>query len=362
MHEVVESKTTERQTLYTLQAGRAFAALLIVLFHNSFYIFALDKYWGSDPTHGIFKFSHAGVHFFFVLSGFIITHAHWRDLGRSSTLPKYLLKRFVRIYPFYWLVLTGTLAIYFLIPSFGQEYHRQATTIISSYLLIPISAEAKHALAVAWTLHHEILFYCIFALAILNKRLGLAALVIWLAASFYSIFINQSAFPFSFLAAPINTLFGMGALSCWLVRCYRIKHPIIFALCGLIVFSATAYDDNYDIYLSKDIRDLMYGIASSLIIIGFVRLELQNRIKIPDLLKRIGDASYAIYLTHFMILSVSAKVFISTGASKLLPDIISYILLALIAVMAGLMIHFFLERPMLRIISGIIHKKNSAGA
>ena len=44
------------------------------------------------------------VDFFFVLSGFIITYIHLRDLRQRTNLGSFLLKRFNRIYPVFWIV------------------------------------------------------------------------------------------------------------------------------------------------------------------------------------------------------------------------------------------------------------------
>lgn len=61
----------QKRTFVALQAGRGFAALIVLLFHNAL-IFASDKYWNNEFYNGIFGFGHSGVEFFFVLSGFII--------------------------------------------------------------------------------------------------------------------------------------------------------------------------------------------------------------------------------------------------------------------------------------------------
>ncbi|NBQ54213.1 MAG: acyltransferase, partial [Proteobacteria bacterium] len=60
--------------------------------------------------HGRAELDHAGhrygVDFFFVLSGFIILHAHMDDIGRPARLGRYLWRRAVRVYPIYWICLT----------------------------------------------------------------------------------------------------------------------------------------------------------------------------------------------------------------------------------------------------------------
>lgn len=72
----------------SLQAGRAVAALMVVLFHIDS-TFRSGEYWDRAifgdwlvPAGG------AGVCFFFALSGFIILHAHRSDIGRSGRLPR----------------------------------------------------------------------------------------------------------------------------------------------------------------------------------------------------------------------------------------------------------------------------------
>ena len=59
------------------------------------------------PFGGLFLFAHAGVDFFFVLSGFIIYRVHRGDIGSPHRLSRYAWRRFVRIYPTYWIILAG---------------------------------------------------------------------------------------------------------------------------------------------------------------------------------------------------------------------------------------------------------------
>ena len=86
--------------LLSVEAARGAAAVLVLLVHSSAML-AAPKYFGEMPFYGLFKFGHAGVDFFFVLSGFIIFHVHRTDLGNPARLGKYLARRFVRIFPTY---------------------------------------------------------------------------------------------------------------------------------------------------------------------------------------------------------------------------------------------------------------------
>ena len=87
----------------SLQAGRAIAAILVVLYHLGGMI-AVEKYFGQ-PIFGIpFSFGDAGVEFFFVLSGFIILTAHRKDISKPYRVISYLKKRIARIYTTYWII------------------------------------------------------------------------------------------------------------------------------------------------------------------------------------------------------------------------------------------------------------------
>ena len=338
--------------LTSLQAGRAIAALLVILYHNGAYIFALDKYWGHDPSGHLFNFAHAGVEFFFVLSGFIILHIHWRDIDQPARLGNYAKKRFLRIYQLFWLVLAVIIPIYFIVPSFGHPFHREFSTILSSVTLIFLSNNDRTELAVAWTLYHEVLFYAFFALLIINRRIGSIALGLWFITSVYALTLAEPLpAPFAYLTSPLHLLFGMGMFACWLLHRRRIVAPSVLASTGIILFIAVGLEEDYVKYCSEDIRNICFGFASTLALIGLVALEQQNRLKVPALLTLIGNASYVIYLTHFTVLSLLAKIFIHVGAREMLPIWLCYLLLPALTIAFGILIHLAIEQPLLRLLN-----------
>lgn len=89
--------------LSELTAARGFAALAVVLFH-------VDAYCGQPLRH-VFPIDTLGmlaVDFFFVLSGFVLTHVYetaWGD-GRYSHR-NFLVRRFARIWPLHFACLMG---------------------------------------------------------------------------------------------------------------------------------------------------------------------------------------------------------------------------------------------------------------
>jgi len=70
------------RSLRTLQAGRAFAALAVLFFHTNITL-SFPKYLGREIAPA-FSSGYSGVHFFFVLSGFVVILAHFTDIGRPG--------------------------------------------------------------------------------------------------------------------------------------------------------------------------------------------------------------------------------------------------------------------------------------
>src|SRR5437667_9117240 len=80
-----------------LQYYRAFAAAIVVLYHDAV-VFGPHGYYPTRGWEVAFLFGHSGVELFFVLSGFIICHAHWQRLDHHGEVSSYIRKRLVRIY------------------------------------------------------------------------------------------------------------------------------------------------------------------------------------------------------------------------------------------------------------------------
>lgn len=329
---------------------RGGAALLVVFFHNSVSIFGADKYWGDKPFGNVFDFGHAGVYFFFVLSGFIIAHVHQRDLGRGAgQVAGYLLKRFIRVYPVYWLVLFSILPFYFLFPSMGMGFEKNASTIISSFLLMHLGSD-NTVLTVAWTLYHELLFYVLFSVAIANRRLGFSVLAAWLVLC---IFEWSSGTPLrgGVLLSPLNILFFMGIMSARLLRTGSIPMPAIMAVAGASLFLACGVEEVYVGLVDERMLFPFYGIGSVLIIVGLAVLETNGRFRTPNLLEFVGEASYSIYLTHFPLLSIFAKLFFALKLNAYVSPSVAYLFLVLLCVACGGAFHVLVEKPLLQWLS-----------
>src|SRR5574343_121942 len=89
--------------------------MAVLLHHLSRLVLAKDHF---DFFDSALHFGYLGVDFFFVLSGFIIYHIHAKDIGQPQKITPYLLKRFIRLYSIFWVVMIPVMSIVIILPSF----------------------------------------------------------------------------------------------------------------------------------------------------------------------------------------------------------------------------------------------------
>jgi hypothetical protein len=95
---------SRHEKLAGIQTARGVAALLVVIYHATREL-SLPQYLGFIGLGNASGFGRAGVDFFLVLSGFIISYVHHGDVGHPDRLRRYLWRRLTRIYPIFWVIL-----------------------------------------------------------------------------------------------------------------------------------------------------------------------------------------------------------------------------------------------------------------
>lgn len=330
-------------TFQSVEAGRGVAALLVVLYHAD-RLAPNPAYWGARAFGGIFSFGHAGVEFFFVLSGFIIAHVHRSDIGRPDRLRRFIIRRAIRIYPLYWMVLTALVVLSIVYPHITSLRHVDGAVIAESYLLAGPDSHGG-VLTVSWTLFHEVLFYCAFALLIVDRRAGVFAAGAWITLIALNEAVGVPGVP-SYIVSPLNLLFAGGVV---VEACVRrdVRWPAGWALAGIVAFTALAIDETGRAAIAEMPRNLAYGLASAVALVGVVTIERNWPISVPRPLRVLGAASYSIYLVHYPLLSLAARMMRQLGLIAALPETIGFILLVTIVLATGVATHFVVERPIL---------------
>lgn len=340
--------------LYSLQACRGLAACAVVLYH---FTFSSQYFLGSIPFFSFFLFGHAGVDFFFVLSGFIISYVHHNDLGAPKKLISFALKRVTRIYPMYWPILIMITCMYFFLGAATVGVHTTDEITFGYFIRSFFLIEYLHQpiLNVAWTLVYEVFFYFVFAILILNKRLGLFCFFVWICLIFINFCIpfHNSVF-LNFVSSYHNAEFLIGCLCAWLIlkQGQWIQHPLCIVFVGVFLFTFNGAIEVYFLHDMNTRTDILYGISSFMIILGLVKLEQTKAISVPKSLVLLGGSSYAIYLMNNLIVSILYRPFakiihkIPASMHVLTVDLMMIVGLC-ITILVGISYYSFYEKPTL---------------
>lgn len=282
-----------------IQALRAVAALVVVGFHAT--VLWHDR---ADPTAAPWQNGNAGVDLFFVISGVIMVVSSRRLVGRADAARQFLTLRAIRIVPLYWLATFAKLAAIAAVPALALHTSPTAWNVAASLLFLPsrdATGLVRPVLDVGWTLTFEALFYLLFALALALAvpalRLVGPAMAVLAAAS---LLLPGHATPLTFLADPIVLEFVAGvAIGTWLLRQPAIRRAPLWAAPALAAALAAIALAPAE---TRWARVAVWGGAATLAVLAAILLEPRLGRRVPRLLIAVGEASYALYLTHGFIL------------------------------------------------------------
>jgi peptidoglycan/LPS O-acetylase OafA/YrhL len=332
-----------RETLHDIQHLRAIAVLLVVLAH----IHQGDARFLAPSLLGDFAYTgFAGVDVFFVVSGFIIHHLYRNQSGLDL---RFVLNRVNRIYPLYWIFTAAALAGYALLGD-SLSAGLGELDILASLSLVP--QDRPPILQVGWTLTHELYFYGCYGLWLaLPARLRPAAALLWGAATLAAMpFEAVLTRPwFALLASPFNLQFLAGALlaefgslrsQAWPSR----LAPVLAAagLAGAAMW--TQAGGGLDALADPRARVIAYTPFA----VGLVWSFRLWQPALPRLLERAGNASYAIYLSHILVIGVLARLAAGLGSGNIWISLAFYIVAFASCLLVGWISHVAMERPLLR--------------
>jgi peptidoglycan/LPS O-acetylase OafA/YrhL len=139
------------QRLIEVDALRGLAALAVVLFH---YTTRFTELFEPIPRPTIsFPDGHYGVNLFFIISGFVI----FMTLEKTSRPMDFVVSRFSRLFPAYWVAIILTFFITHLLGLPGKLV--DSATAFGNLIMIHGFFRIAHVDGVYWTLEVEMLFY-----------------------------------------------------------------------------------------------------------------------------------------------------------------------------------------------------------
>jgi exopolysaccharide production protein ExoZ len=329
----------------SIQIFRAIAANFVVLSH----LRGIEgKYGGGYAVlpDWIGAAGPAGVHFFFVISGFVMVFA-----SQGVNWWTFLLSRITRIYPPYWVYTSIIVLILWTFPGQVSSDFHHPSSLFRSYVLLP--DQSAPLLTVGWSLIFEMYFYLVWTLVLAFAVRIQLALMLWTIFTFWLIFLKGAWSPvMETLSSPLTFEFIAGAI----VALVASKHSarfgsliLLIGLGGLVV--------GFLVYLRGPPNDMslftvfLFLVPFSMILYSGVSAERKIKARASRLkwMTVLGDASYSTYLSHALVLSALGRIYAYFAVTGLMIECAFVIIALIVANVAGLASYFLLEKPILRI-------------
>ena len=195
---------SQREHLPVLDGIRGLA-IVLVMFQHFFQRVAKGDTLADDVVFGLASRSWMGVDLFFVLSGFLITGVLWDAKGKPGFFKNFYMRRILRIFPAYYLVL---LLFFIVLPLFQSPPidayladslpdHNWHWAYLSNFRIALNGAwYSNHIPNVFWSLAIEEQFYTLWPLVVfLCSRRALMALCLGLVPVALAIRLQLSVDP-----------------------------------------------------------------------------------------------------------------------------------------------------------------------
>ena len=312
LNQVLEKK----DHLPLLTSLRGLAAVIVVLYHLKHQFPVLFDVVGEYT--GIFKQGYLWVDFFFILSGFILSHVYGKKfMGwcKKHDYGRFMVARFARIYPLHLFVLMLYLMMEFskyasnvetLENPIFNEQTRSASGFVASLFLVQAAHLFDHAVwnASSWSISAEWFAYLLFPLMArvalnINGKLCVAIIVLCIAGLGGLISLKGDLNIVSDYAVPRS---WMGCLiGVCLYRIYEL-YPLAKFKSGGVTWCA--------LVLSLACMNLPRWWGYELMSVGSLAILVLTASKCGSniffLASRpmmyLGEISYSIYLTHGFLL------------------------------------------------------------
>ncbi len=328
-----------RRELQSVQVLRALAALGVVVMHVRNELVNRAGLPLPDLLVGA-----AGVDVFFVISGFVMVYSSTRLFGRPDAPAIFITRRLGRIVPLYWICTAVTAALFVVLKWTDAAAQVTPANLLRSFLFIPYARPDGTwlpILEVGWTLNFEMMFYAMFALAILlSARSAVWTLSAVMAAC---VLVGRSValpLPFSFWCNPIILEFCFGM---WLALAHLSGLRLARWLSHVLFWGGiAAFGLGYLIPPATDLRPLVWGLPAAAIVAAAVLTP--DRARSPVLVY-LGAASYSLYLVHVpaLIVVASAAAYLRIDVAAWWPLYAAVLGVAVIALPVA--VHVAIERP-----------------
>ena len=289
-----------------IQALRAFAAVLVVIYH-------------AKITSG----GYIGVDIFYVISGYLITGLLLRELERTGTLAlkAFYLRRIKRLLPtsFFVLAITAITAWWLYPSTMRADLGRDITAAgiyISNYLFAFWQMDYQNLSAIPpvvihyWSLAVEEQFYLFwpFIIFALYKRGGRATVgkgiaLITTASFLFSLYQTSVAPIWAFYSLPTRAWeLGVGALLLYIPARIKFSQNYLWIALALFIYGTFQFRDNTPFPGTAALVPVIATAISIAAVHSWPRI--LNLIGNHRLVQWLGAISYPLYLWHWPLLVI----------------------------------------------------------
>jgi len=336
--------------LFNLQALRGIAALLVVMHHS------LAHFKAMGLANPVFEFvalhGNIGVDIFFVISGYVMARTT-ENAGHGPGVSRYFIsKRFGRIYLGYWPVFLLALVMYL----FHSPEYLADKQVLQSFTLLKFGNYAGLVITPAWSLTFELYFYLMIGLMLTSKRIRPVPvfLIVALLIVLKSVFTRPGDnYLLDFFFSPYIYEFIAGYFI-WHYWRYLSAQKWTWAALALgaigLAFGVQLGDDH------GYWRFAAIATFSASLVWLMLLLESHDLFTIRGVVKKVGDSSYTLYLTHTVLLGL----FYSLGIRDYLVAhdyaLSGFIAFILFITLFSWVFYIFIEAPLYKCVKSRLRK------
>ena len=333
------------------------------------FAFALIIFFGHARSFLVLEKAELAVDYFFILSGFVLTHAYHDRLSTPGFFSRFARDRIARLYPLHLvtLIILMFMNIWFLETTNGQwlehgwsyQDGRIYTLSLNLVLLnnVGLTPEGPSWNAPAWSISVELWANLLLViLAITLRRFFVYICIIIFLFCYLILFVNIGSLGDFYRNTGIfNTgiLRGLAGMAAGILSyaAYKKLIPIVQSRRSIITATALALVAMQfwlmagGAHFSKS--DFLIVPASGITVIAVALAEsLRKRSKIDAALEWLGECSYSIYMIHWPVLVfINYFLIYAWGIGVDINHPVHFICITILVIVASRLSFNFIEKP-----------------